>query len=278
MAYFRKKAMPGRKRYARKYISKRKAVRKAKKSNFAKAVKAVMAGESETKEIYHTTGDSLVMFNGVIDSTGDYQQIVPAMAAGVNDNQRIGQVVTARSLNIKGHIKLNVNMLSGTSADGTSLPNVVARLMVLSLKSRSTWPIVNTSAIPLGTLLNKGGTTTGFNGRLTDIYAPINTEVFTVHSDKRFYLNQEFVNAIGVSAPSTYISQDIKNTVKFFNINVKCKNKKLKYDEDEGLGLYPNNFAPFLVLGYAFLDGSSADSISTNLGLSYVSTLRYDDC
>lgn len=266
-----------RKTRSRKYISKRKAVRRAKRSNFVRNVKQVIQSLTETKQAYHNSGDSLIMFNSGINTSGDMMRVVPNIAQSVLDNGRIGDQVRSKKLSIRGYLKLNINAASGTAGDSTTLPNVIARLMVVSIKSRSSYTDAAAGAGFLATLLKKGGTTVGFTGLLSDINAPINTDAFTVHSDRKFYMTQDYVNAIGASVPSQYLAQDIKNTVKFFNINVRCKNKLLKYDEDVGGGLEPTNFAPILLLGYAYLDGSSPDTLSTNLGLQYISTLDYED-
>lgn len=238
-----------------------------------RTIKQVVNSLTETKQVYYNSGNTLTMFNSGIDSVGDVQQIIPNMSNGTEDNQRVGQTVRSKSLNIRGYIKLNVNEVT----DSTKLPSVVARLMVVSMKTAPNFTEVQAQAPKLGVLLKKGGTTTTFSGLLSDIYAPINTDVFTVHHDKKFYLNQSYVNAQGAAPPSTILAQDIRNTVKFFNLSVKCKNKILKYDNNVSSDLLPTNFAPFLILGYAYLDGSSADTLSTNLGLQYISTLNYED-
>lgn len=149
--------------------------------------------------------------------------------------------------------------------------------MIVSLKTRPGYYDATGASAQLSSLLKKGGTTTGFTGLLSDVFCPINTDLFTVHHDRRFYLNQSFINVIGASAPSTTIVQDVKNTVKFFNFNVKCKNKVLKYDSAIGSGIYPTNFGPFMLLGYANLDGSTDSALTTPLGLQYDSVLRFED-
>lgn len=264
---------PSRTRRARKYVSKRRAVRRAKSTNLVRKIKQVVSSLNETKQAYYNSGNTLTLFNSGIDAVGDLQQIVPNIANGTEDNQRIGQQIRSKSLNIKGYIKLNVNDVN----DSTRLPSVIARMMVVSMKTAPNFSEAQAQAPKIGSLLKKGGTTVPFSGLLSDINAPINTDVFTVHADKKFYLNQSYVNSTGVSPPSTIIAQDIRNTVKFFNINVKCKNRVLKYDEDVSSDLLPTNFAPFILLGYSYLDGSAADTLSTNLGLQYISTLNYED-
>lgn len=251
----------------------KRAVRRAKRTNFNRKVKMVLSSLAEDKQAFLTTGNSLSKFNSGIDSVGDLIQVLPGISQGVAENQRIGNQIRAKNLNIKGYLKLDVNDIN----DSTKLPNIVARMMVVTMKNAQNFTDAQGASPKIGTLLKKGGTTVAFSGLLSDIYAPLNRDVFTVHYDKRFYLNQSYVNATGPSPPSTIISQDVKNTVKFFNINIKCKNRLLRYDEDVSGDILPSNFGPFLLLGYSYLDGSSPDVLSTPLGLQFDSTLNYED-
>lgn len=264
-------------------VSKKKGYKKAgtvyqkmKKSQFKRDVRAVLSAMAETKKAFHTSGNSLVMFNSGIDSTGDIMQLMPAIYPGATDGQRVGDQIRARSMNVRGYVKLNINSTSAID-NSTKLPTVICRLMVVSMKNKASFPDASASAAPLATLLQKGTTTVGFTGLLSDIYAPINTEAFTIHHDENFYLSQDFVGTYGASAPSSRETIDVKNTVKFFNVNVKCFNRVLRYDEDTGSGIYPTNFSPILLLGYAYLDGSAADTLSTNVGLQYDSRFTYED-
>lgn len=260
----------------------KKGTRKPRKSTkrprgaFVRKVKQIISSLTESKQAYTTTGDALIQFNSGIDSTGDIRQILPSISQGVADNNRIGDQIRGQNLNVKGHIKLSIQSKDGTTTDGAALPNVMARLMVVSMKTKPNFTEASSSAAPLASLLKKGGTTVGFTGQISDLYAPINRDLFTVHHDKKFYLNQSFVNGIGPSPASSIIAQDIRNTVKFFNFNVKCK-KIIKYDEDVSSGLLPTNFGPMLLLGYSYLSGDTPDALYTNLGLCYDSTFTFED-
>lgn len=247
-------------------------IAKRSSSRLTRTIKKVVSSMQETKQAYTSSGNTLTMFNSGIDSVGDYIQILPSIAQSVLDNGRVGDQIRGQNLRVKGFIRLNVNEV----ADSTKLPQVAVRLMCLSLKNVSNWTNVGATAAPLSSLLKKGGTTTNFSGVLSDLHAPINRDLFTVHKDMKFYLKQDYINGIGASIPSQYLSQDISKTIKFFNFNVKCK-KLMKYDAGISSGLYPTNFAPFMVLGYSYLDGSAADTLSTNLGLNYDSTFSYED-
>lgn len=270
--YYNPKGVGKSKRF-RSRLARKKARRSRPRPALVRTIKQVVGSLTETKQAFHSSGDSLVMFNSGINSAGDMMQILPNISDGVLPNQRIGNQIRSQNLNVRGYIKLNIN----DTTDSTKLPNVIARLMVVTMKARPCYYDATGTPATLATLLKKGGTTTGFTGLLSDIYAPINRDAFTVHHDKIFYLNQSYLNVIGASAPSTTVVQDIKNTIKFFNFNVKCKGRILKYDEDIGSDLLPSNFGPFMVLGYAYADGSAADTVSTNLGLQYDAVLSYED-
>lgn len=246
---------------------------KARKSEFTKNVKAVISAMTESKKAFHTSGNTLTMFNSGIDSNGDILQVLPAISNGNTDGTRIGDEIRAQSLNVKGYVKLAVNAVDNS----TKLPAVAVRVMCVSFKNRACYSDAALAGTQLISLLQKGTTTVGFTGLLSDLYAPINTEGFTVHHDEIIYLNQTYIAAIGASQPSARVPIDAKDTVKFINFNVRCKNRKLHYDEDFGAGIYPTNFSPVMLLGYTYLDGSAADTVSTNVGLQYDSTFRYED-
>lgn len=242
-------------------------------ASLKKTIRSVINKQAENKQAFTSTGNTLLKFNSGIDSVGDLIQILPNISKGDDENQRNGNQIRAKSLTIQGYLKLDVNDV----ADSTKLPNIVARLMIVSMKVAPSFQDAQSLSTKIGTLLKKGGTTSTFAGNIQDLYAPINTDVFTVHADKKFYLKQDFINTVGASPPSTTISQDISKTVKFFKLNVKCKNKLLRYDEDVGSDVLPGNFGPFMLLGYSYLDGSAPDVLDTKLGLCFDSTLNYTD-
>lgn len=250
-----------------------KGTRRSRKTALVRKIKQVVSSLTEDKQAYASTGNSLLKFNSGIDSVGDMVQILPGIAQGVGESQRIGNQIRAKSLNVKGYVKLDI----GDIADNTAMPNVVVRMMVVSLKTTQSFQDAQTLSSKIGTLLLKGATTTAFSGNLQDLYAPINRNVFTVHHDKKFYLRQDFLNSIGAAPPSTYVNQDISKTVKFFNLNVKCRGRILKYDEDVGSDILPNNFGPFILLGYSYLDGSTPDVLNTKVGLCFDSVFNYED-
>lgn len=272
MVYYPRRRRNYRKRPAAKRNTVRKAIRRQRKSNFVKAVKKVIHSQVETKMAYLTNSNaSLIKYNSGIDSAGDYTPILPAITESVNENGRIGDQIRTSSLNLRGYIKFDYS-----SVPASKVCSVGVRMMIVSLKSASTSDAVNASTVPLTNLLKKGGTSVAFTGVLSDLTAPINNDLFTVHHDKLMYLKQDMIIQNG-TVSNDWVMGDVSKLIRFFNISVKCKNKLLKYEDGISGGIYPTNFYPFLLLGYSYLDGSAPDVITTPLGLEFTSTLRYED-
>jgi len=260
-------------RKARKYVSARKAVRKARKNNFVKAVKKVIDRDTETKQAWFSSGNTLTQFNSGINSSGDMLQVIPNIAEGTGSAQRIGSKLKAKSMTIKGHMRYNTNDL----ADVNYPTCIYVRMMVVSAKYRQNYSDLTGSTAPLSQLLKKGGATSAWTGTFSDMNAPINTELWTVHAQRKFYLNQSAFPTVGAAAPSATVANDVKNLIKFFNIPIRCKNKILRYDPGLGANIQPTNYSPIILLGYCYLDGTSPDTISTPLGMEYIVDFRYED-
>jgi len=253
-----------------KKTTKRVARKVAKKSiSFDKKVLAVIHKQTEDKEVYISNNESsLVSFNSGISGTGDILQVIPNMFNGTEINERVGDKVTLKSHKIHGYFRIVPNTL----ASGYKFGNVAVRQMVLSLKSISNYDAViadpSLGAKLLG-LLRKGGTTVAFQGLVSDVMAEINREVFTVHYDKVYHIKSDYnLTASGATT---------QDTLRMFNINMKVKNKQLKYSDDISTSLLPVNYGCFMVFGYCYMDGSLPDTTATNLQVYYSSVMKYED-
>jgi len=182
---------------AKKKQYKKRKVNKSKDKTLSKVikkeVKSAMSAQSESKQAFHSVGSPTpVYFNSGINSTSDYYRIMPNISKSVDESGRIGDQIRAQTLTVRGYVRLTP-ILSLGYINTTSLPSLMCRLFVLSLKNKSNWSDVITSASPLNNLLRKGSTTSAYTGVINDIYAPVNREIFTVHHDKVFYLNQNML-------------------------------------------------------------------------------------
>lgn len=242
------------------------------KKSFASRVKSVMRGQAETKTAYTSNSESaLTTFNSGIDSTADIQQVLPNVSEGVGENQRIGDRISVVNHQVRGYIRFTPVLKSPTN----DKLQVGVRLMCLSLKKTSSWDLTVAAPGPLSALLRAGGTNKGFTGLISDLQCPINTDMFEVHYDRKMYLTQTY-NAFDTA--SGFYHCDTSNQIKFYSFNIKkSQNKSLKYDDSTSSGLLPINYAPFLVLGYTYLNSGAADTISASCGLHFQSTLTFKD-
>jgi len=243
-------------------------------STFKKMVQSVISADVETKMAHLTSANStLTSFNSGINATGDYLRLVPQITNGTDSNQKLGDQIKAQSLSVQGYIRAVSNPNSNTAQN---IPQMVVRIFCVSLKEKSAWNNITSSTTPLTSLLDKGSTTTGWSGVLSDIYAPVNRNIFTVHGDKLYYLSQNQMTG-QPDATDPVIATNVREAVRFFKFNVKCKDKLIRYDQIIESGSSPTNFNPFLLIGYAYLSGDSPDSITTNLGVHYNTTFKYED-
>lgn len=247
------------------------------------AVKQIVKKETnkdiENKYAYFNSGDSLLNFNSGISTSADILQVIPNVSQGTADNARIGDQLTAKYIHIAGHVRLGLKQqVVGTFTNEPRLSNVLVRLMVLSNKQASNWLLAqNQSSQVANSLLKKGGVTVGYTGVLSDNFCPINTDLFTVHHDQHFYLTQDYVFLPTTTGTNSSVAIDTKNSIKFFNIRLKVKNRKLLYDSASGGGISPTNYGAFMILGYTYLDGSSPDVVNTQVSMQYISTMSYED-
>jgi len=244
--------------------------RPAKDIAFEQKVKAIVQRENhkddETKQAFHER--TLTSYNSGINTTAEATRIVPSLGQGVTDYQRIGDQIKAQSLIVKGAIIYNPSTGQyGTYANA----RLGVRMMIVQPRKFSNIDDVQTDVPNWSTyLLKKGGSTTAFTGVLSDLWAPINSDGIIKYYDKVFYLDAPYqATAVG--------SVLMGNSTKFFNIKLKVKNKVLKYDSSVSGALQPTNYAPVLIIGYAHMDGSAPDVLTTAIQLVYDSVLNYED-
>lgn len=237
--------------------------------SFTKAVESVIHKNTENKEVYHSV--EALSFNSAINTTGDMQKVVPNCGVGTGEAERIGEQIRAQKLNIKGHFILS------TSNNSIANSRIAVRMFVCQPKNLSAYPEVSNSTGWLQQLLRKGGSNVAFTGLISDLYAPVNTDQITCYYDKVTYITVPYLyQGIGLDSVNTLTSWDLVNSTKFFSISLKVKNKLLKYDKNYNT-LQPTSYSPILVLGYTHLDNSSPDIVTTQVVMSYISTMEYED-
>lgn len=227
---------------------------------FVKKVQRIIHADTETKTVVFTS--SATAFNQQINSAGDALRLMPQIANGTAENQKIGNVIRLQSLNVRGVLTFAYQ----TAAINT---RIGVRLLVLRSKRFKDW---NQAAIDLGTNYTRllEGSTAGATGLVADFNTPINNDYFSVLKDKRFYMSQSN-QTVGTTV------NDTMNTTKFINFNVPYSRRKITYDQDFSAN-EPIDYPMFMCLFYCKLDGSAADLPATSyLTLQYVSTAKYED-
>lgn len=238
--------------------------------SFKNKVMKVIASQAETKQAFTT--QTPVDFNSGISGAGDCLRIIPNISKGTNDNNRIGDQIRCKSLNIRAILQ----MLPQGLGQGDSVRKIAVRFMIVTPKGYANWATASANASTWqAQLLKKGGTVTSFTGAIDDLFAPGNTDAITFHYNRVIYFNQ---STYGQSTASGLVAFDQSHLVKFLNIRLKMKNKLLKYDDNIDSGLTPSNVGYFVLVGYSFVDGSSPDTLSTRVRLQYDTILNYEDC
>lgn len=267
MPYISKKKMYKKKNtYKRKYSPKK---------SMVALIKKTISRQTEDKQSVVQLDN--VAFNSGINSSGDVNILVNTISQGADNGQRIGHTIRGKSLRVKGHLQLSAiptSSVQGQQGSGVISANcrVAVRIMMVEPKSYK-FPTVATSQysswIPY--LLSNGVADSQFNGNTKDLYLDINRDVVKVYYDKVHYLNisQQYINTLtGDSVvPMT-------GSVKFFVKNILLKNKLIQFSDYSD---QPTNFSPVILAGYAHIDGSTPDTITTAINVSYVSKLTYED-
>lgn len=230
--------------------------------------KTIMRNE-ETKLVSITSG--FTGYNSSISSTGDFVTCLPPCAQGTGQSQRIGQSIRPVKLVIRGYI------VYGT--DGQQNARLLGgRMFCFSDKTVSNYGVA-TSAGANYNLLDVGGTSSTFDGTVSRYEYPHNNDQFRFYSDKKFRMMKPwgYTNTLGTSSTSAITSMD-KSLYRPFTITLTQKQlpAQLKYDQQLNVN-FPVNFAPYVALGYCDLLSYPADTVVTQLGMTFTSTLYFKD-
>jgi len=264
MAYFPKKKRGVKKTGAKRPVYRKRKVTKPSKA-FVQKVQRIIHKDVETKMV--TFPQAFTSYNSAISAVGDIGQLIQNISQGTSESARIGDQVKAMKLDLRGHLIMNTgyNTLSDT--------RIAVRMFIVQPKNFSDYNSIFTNAGTwLSNLLKRGNTTTGFTGAISDLYSDVNSDAITCYYDKVTYLTAPYI-----AAGATITPIDIgRQSVRFFRKTIKLR-KTLKYDININGGLQPTNYCPVLLIGYAHLDGSAADTLSTQVGAQWNCNLYYED-
>lgn len=232
---------------------------------FRNAIQKIVNKNVETKQAYHIMAPT--NFNSGIDAAGDALRILPNIVRGDDVSNRIGNLVTGQRLKVTGAISWSPSIGGfGTFANA----RLGVRVFIIQPRQYSNVDaVLANTATWMPMLLQKGSTATAFTGQINDLWAPLNSEAFIKYYDKVFYLNGTYQStAVGMT--------QLIGATKIFRANLKVKEKLLKYENALSVN-NPTNYAPVFCIGYAHMDGSGPDTVSTGITVQWDSVFSYDD-
>lgn len=189
----------------------------------------------------------------------DVIPIVGSIPEGTGSNERLGDRVKPKSLMVRGIISTNPDY------NPNNKPMIVS-IFVLGCKDKKTNALVQAGA-GMADLLkpNVGGTEqVPFDGSTLATTYPINDGKF------RVYHHEQRLLAPGSAGAGTREYEAIRWSYWFKDLPA-----ALTYDEATGDDA--NNFAPFVVIGYSYADGTVGEVLQTRVITNTFSQLRYED-
>lgn len=251
----------------------RKALRQNARQNVAKVVKQVLARNVETKQAWADTG--LFTVNEPINANTDVKYLLPNIAQGTDEGQRIGNSIRAKALYCKGHIMITQPQGASNSVLQymSSYSRVTARVMVVTFKPKPSQFSNTTSSDMYTNLLQKGATTSAWSGSISDLYSQINSELYTVHYDKRIMLETDTVNTVGTESSGFSVAVSGRGSCRMFRFKIPY-NKVLRYADG---ALQPSNANPFLIIGWVKMNGAAIDTDVQLLSTQVISNFYYTD-
>jgi len=233
-------------------------------------VKALISRTNETKYVQNscTNGTGLstltnfVAFTSGITSVNEIYFAIPAVAQGLDNFERIGDKIQPKAI----YVDMNVVVKNGPS-DAFSTDKIVH---IFLMTSKAVKDLNNYSAIPIGQMLDYGnGTSGGFDGTTTTTLHPVQKKSFTVlkHWKKRMQAGYGHpIGSTGTQAGTTdSVITPVTSSFTTIRMKVPAPNS-LNYALASST--YPENFAPFFVVGWVRAD--SAGSAAPSFANTYV--------
>lgn len=235
-------------------------------------IKAVVRRQQETKfkigppTNFNTnnTLEQFTSFTSGITSTNEIYNLIPDVAVGDDDHQRVGNVIQPVSLTTK------VNLVATSS---TSM-SVWADVYFLHSKTVKDFKLTN--GIQTGQLMNAGdGTNVPYDGTSYTAMLPINKSEFTVIAHKHILLQKGNLDPNSALSGSLTPASDTFSYTKSFSQKIDLP-QKLFYEARSQV--QPTNTFPFMVVGFYGTDtnGNTAP-ITARISAQAQSHMYYKD-
>jgi len=262
--------MPGGRRYGRKRVGRKRVVRKRAAPSLVRTVRSVINRELETK--YTANQQQNIAFNSSIGSfaTEAYSCLPPVTFAAQPDQAaRTGYEITP----LRAWVDLTVALNSVTRSCA-----FIVDVFILTRKANKYWPDVQALGTVPQLFLSGGPGSTRvlpYSGTISQRCLKLNSSDFTLISHKSFKLagNVGLPNGDTTAGNSPNVSTEAM--ARQFRINLPCP-KTLKYSNTTTPN-YPDNFAPFMFIGYSKVDGTAPDALFQSVIASWTTQIEYKD-
>lgn len=228
------------------------------------------------------TGDIL---NAVIPdqrpngALSNYYYLLPPISqsvtgeAGRKYNTRIGNEVVLKSIHLQGILNYSQPFSAQTLPQNHK---IMVRVMIMSQKRAGnfTTALGNISNRMLVNGTNANENTGSFNGVALDSIRGINRDVFTVHFEKKLYLD-----APVISPGTTDVDLSlVPSLIKFIDKKIYFGGKGgLKLTFANASATVPENFNPFICIGYSSVSTSNLAASDGLVNFAYNATAQYTD-
>lgn len=239
-------------------------VTKVARKAITSVAKRVWRSNTETKFVTSQIWDAETFNSGI--GTSDIYRVLPNVPQAVTEIGRVGDRLMPTGLYVKGTVAINRDALVSNNK------TLMVRLLVLRHKSENTiggavsaWSTGGDYASLLRTNTETGVEFAPFSGFQRELMYPVNRERFEV-------LGERFIKLSAVDTPSVESGGNM--LAKTFNFKIRTP-KSLHYNR--ATDIQPTNYAPFVCLGYAYMDGTIPDVTSLEIISSAQSHLYYKD-
>lgn len=224
-------------------------------------MKKLIARETENKMVGARI-ETNVLHNSAIGGA-DPRAVIPQVTQGVASYQRIGDKIKPKSLVVKG--------ILAPSAEQPDNQPLYVRVLILAQKSIKVGQFVNGGNVNVDQLLRPNSAVApndqiAYSGTTHNINDPVNTDLFRVYMDKTILL---------CPVDQTKSTETLQASVRRWKYTFKKLPSTLSFDEANAD--WPNNFAPFVAVGYAYADGTSPDVIQLRVNSTIDSYLTFED-
>lgn len=232
---------------------------------FNRKVRSVLFRTAETKQV--RLNGSTTGWNSGINSAADQVLILPSIAQGTQDYQRVGS--KCQAIRLRFVLYAQLTWLSGS----TTNTRCGVRVLIWSPKAiKSNTNIVNITS----SLFRVGNGASGyFDGTPNSIFADVNNDYITTYYDKVHIVSQPYIRYDGgASSVNTALAADLSKS--YFKVRLNKKLRRVLTFDSPG-DSNPTNMVMYLSVGYGWLDGGTADTLSTNINGFWNSTLDFKD-